>query len=109
MTRVKAAFQKFRDSGNAEFEILRDEEQRHQRQCDRAHGFPAHCGHTGGVALTVAAYQLLCRQVGHHQRAEDDQTAQASAAKKVTVFAGLVRSLGFKPAYECHRYSDKHK
>ena len=56
---------------------------------------PAHCSHAGCITLTVAAYQLLRGQVGHHQRTKDNQTAQASASKEVTVFAGLVRSLGF--------------
>ena len=106
---VKAALQKFRDGGDAELEVLRDEEQRHQRQRDRTHGLPAHRRHAGGVALSVSSDELLCRQIGHHQRAEDDDSGQTASAEEVAVLVRLVRILGFDPAYKCHQRGDKYK
>ena len=102
-------FQKLRDRGDPKLEILGHKKQRHQRQGNRAHGFPAHRRHAGCISLSISADQLLCRQVGHHQRAKNHPASQAAPAKEIAVLVGLIRIAGLQPADECHKCGHKHK
>ena len=106
---VITVFQKLRDSCNAELQIARYEEQRHQCQRNRAHGFPAHCGDTDGISLTISSYQLFCRQVCHHQRAEDNNTRQASATEEVAFLCGFIRAACLEPADKSNQRRDSDK
>lgn len=64
---VKSNLQKFRDSGDAGFQILRQEDQCQRQQRDTCVYRPAHGTHVGRVALSGLSDQLFGGQVGHFQ------------------------------------------
>ena len=64
---VKSNLQKFRDGGDAGFQILRQEDQCQRQQRDACVYRPAHGAHVGRVALSGLSDQLFGGQVGHFQ------------------------------------------
>ena len=64
---VKSDLQKFRNGGDAGFQILRQEDQCQRQQRDTCVYRPAHGTHVGRVALSGLSDQLFGGQVGHFQ------------------------------------------